>query len=563
MRTLFLILLILIVTACSDFADSVAGLEGEKCFGNGTCKDGLICEEGLCVKDGTAGNDNDSGDTGDTSDTGDTGNTGNTGDSGDSGNTDADKDDYDDSDDDSEFTEWEKSDDDSDVSDPCDPNPCTGETNSNGDCTSVSDSYYCQCDEGFHWNYSSLDCETNPDPCIEVSTCPENGHCEPEKTEDDNYFTGNYECVCNAGFVFNDTETSCHPSYRSVSCGKDHVCAIDHWNKLYCWGSNFNGQLGGTTPVGAGQLEKVPTKVNDMNWLYVKAGEAHTCGITDGSDLYCWGYNFYGQIGNGENGSGQEESAPVLVSASYSYVSTGRNHTCAIKSDDKLYCWGWNLNGQLGSNDNNNYDYPLNIQSTYFWNNISAGYLHTCGIDANSKLFCWGENTNGQLGDSTNVIKNIPVQIGTDMWSKISCGEDHTCAVRSDNGLYCWGGNSDGQLGDNQTNTDRNAPYLVYTIAKTVSSGAKHTCSISTGGALTCWGKNNYGQLGTGDTQSKNSPYSVNGESWIDVSAGNGFTCGIKSSGALYCWGVNEFGQIGINTVTGTYPDITQVIQNK
>lgn len=556
MRTLLLIMIFLIISACSDFADSVAGIEGEKCFGNGTCKDGLICEEGMCVKNGTSGNDDDSGDSGNT---GDTGNTGDSGNSGDSDNEKNDKD----SGDDNEFTEWEKSDDDSDVKDPCDPNPCIGEINSNEECTPASDSYYCHCDEGFHWNYTTIDCEVNPDPCIEISTCPENGHCEPEKTEDDLHFTGSYECVCNAGFVYNDENTACYPSYRDVSCGKDHVCAIDYWNQLYCWGSNFNGQLGGTTPTGAGKIEKIPTKVNNSNWFHVSAGEAHTCAIDDGNNLYCWGYNYFGQIGNNENGEGAQEPMPVLVSASYNNVSAGRNHTCALKSDNKLYCWGWNLNGQLGSNNNDNYDTPLNIQSTSNWNNISAGDLHTCGIDSNSKLFCWGENTKGQLGDSTNTLRNVPVQVGTDMWIEISAGEEHTCGIKTNNYLFCWGGNSDGQLGDNQTNADRNIPYQIYNVAKSVTAGSKHTCSISTTGNLTCWGKNNFGQLGTGDTESKNNPFSISGDSWTVVSAGNGFTCGIKENGALYCWGINEFGQIGINTVTGTYPAITQVKQNK
>ncbi len=546
--------IILIVSSCSDFKDSLVGTLGEKCFGNGTCRDGLICQDGLCVKDGEAGNDDDSGNTGDTGNTGNTGNTGDTGDTGNSG-------------DDSDISNVETEIDDDVINDPCDPNPCTTVENSDNSCMPEDDEeYICGCKPGFLWNDIEEKCNAIPDPCLEdPCTTLTDSTCVPEKTEDDKNFTGMRECVCNEGFdkSFIGSEI-CVPAFKSVSTGKDHVCAIDYYDDLYCWGSNFNAQLGNGES-GTGKEKKIPFKVKSVSttWTKVSSGEAHTCGIDQGSDLYCWGYNYFGQLGNNESGEGKQEIEPVLVYASADgSFSTGRNHSCSIKSED-LYCWGQNSSGQLGSGNYDNINQPFNIASTINWEMISAGDSHTCGITTDNDLYCWGMNASGQIGDGTINMKNVPEHIGTEKWNYVSAGFDHTCGIQVGGTLFCWGGNSEGQLGDNETNNNSNIPVgvdsIMVTSWKMVSAGNMHTCGISSEDKLYCWGKNNYGQLGNGTIEPQNYPGELMGNGWADVSAGDGFTCAVKITGAMYCWGLNEFGQLGIGAITGYYSDMQAV----
>ncbi|HPA57575.1 MAG TPA: RCC1 domain-containing protein, partial [bacterium] len=264
-KIFFAVTVFLMFSGCSDFKDSLIGTVGEKCFGNGTCKDGLICIEGKCAKDEEAENDDDSGNTGDTGDTGDTGNTGNTGDTGNSGDT-GDSGNTGNTGDDDDVSNVETEVDEDVINDPCDPNPCSTVENSDNSCMPEDDEeYVCGCKPGFLWNDAEKKCDAIPDPCLEDPCAAlENSFCVPEKTEDQQNFTGDHECRCNEGFDkgFIGT-TECIPAFKSVSAGKDHACAIDYYDKLYCWGSNFNAQLGNSlTGTGDGNLEKIPFKVN-------------------------------------------------------------------------------------------------------------------------------------------------------------------------------------------------------------------------------------------------------------------------------------------------------------
>ena len=549
MKNMFLFAAVfLIFSSCSDFKDSVVGTLGEKCYGNNACKEGLICQNGKCVNPDEAQNDDDAdgkdytdfGDTGDTGtdndemddmDVGDTGNTGNTGDVD------------------------EISDADADVFDICSPNPCTGIENSDGICLSDTDTYSCGCDEGYEWNGTASTCVGIPDPCLNdpcVSSKP-NSTCVSEKASGGELFTGNKACACNFGWVDNEAENECIMAWQSVSAGKDHTCGISQNGILYCWGSNFNGQLGNDES-GESKEKLIPFKISSFSWISVSAGEAHTCGTDASDDLYCWGHNYYGQVGNGSSGDTPDILTPVLIGATdFSLLSTGRNHTCSIDNGGGLYCWGWNLEGQIGNNSKVDVHTPLNIQSTMNWDSVSSGNAHTCGITSENDLYCWGINYRGQLGDSTNDSALEPLLIGSDKWSDLSCGSEHSCGIKDGGNLYCWGMNTVGQLGDD-SQTGRNSPVKVGMLEwKKISAGKDHTCAINTDDDLFCWGNNFHGALGLGlGVGDYFVPYQVMG-SWIEISAGDGFTCGIKESGALYCWGANEFGQVGVGTSSNTY----------
>ncbi|MBI4700605.1 MAG: hypothetical protein HY744_05490 [Deltaproteobacteria bacterium] len=185
---------------------------------------------------------------------------------------------------------------------------------------------------------------------------------------------------------------------------------------------------------------------------------------------------------------------------------------------------------------------------------VATGGYHTCAVKKDGTLWCWGRNADGELGDGTTQSKSSPVQVsalGTSALA-VAAGGYHTCAVKAGGTLWCWGNNEYGQLGDGTTQ-DETSPVQVSvlgTSALAVAGGQAHTCAVKAGGTLWCWGRNANGQLGDGTTQDKTSPVQVPalGTSALAVAAGNDHTCAVKAGGTLWCWGNNEYGQLGDGT---------------
>jgi hypothetical protein len=173
---------------------------------------------------------------------------------------------------------------------------------------------------------------------------------------------------------------------------------------------------------------------------------------------------------------------------------------------------------------------------------VGAGWGHTCAIKQDGSLWCWGRNDYGQLGDGTNTDKTTPVQITSEV-SSVALGGDHTCAVKTDGSLWCWGNNDFGQLGDG-TNTSRTTPVQITSGVSSVALGLHHTCAVKTDGSLWCWGVNWYGQLGDGTNTDKTTPVQIT-SGVSSVALGRGHTCAVKTDGSLWCWGVNASGQLG------------------
>jgi alpha-tubulin suppressor-like RCC1 family protein len=345
-------------------------------------------------------------------------------------------------------------------------------------------------------------------------------------------------------------------NFKKVSAGESHTCGISQENFLYCWGSNSSGQLGIGMVGGNGT---VPTKISDDKWLDVSTGLWHTCGIKEsGNKLFCWGKNEYGGLGNGTY---DDTSEPVKVDdSSWIKISAGGWHTCGIKTDGLLYCWGRSIEGQVGNGRSGlgaDENAPVNL-SDESWNSISAGRLHTCGIKTDKSLHCWGDNRFGQLGNGTSGTGNkspLPEKIGNESWMEIKTGSgesaNHSCGIKADRSLYCWGSNNKGQLGNNEMSESSIPIKVDENLWINVTTGDAHTCGISQDNFLYCWGYNVFGQIGNETTDDIYEPTRIGNELWTASEAGKGYTCALENNGELFCWGTNDNGQIGNRTTSG------------
>lgn len=386
---------------------------------------------------------------------------------------------------------------------------------------------------------------------------------------------------------------------RTVS-GTNRTCAILS-NNVWCWGSNDKGQLGdGTT-----HNSNIPVKVRsigDMKYgkiIDIFTAQHHSCVLTQlGSNkkVYCWGSNENGQLGNGSSGVGNYSSVPVEVGGTLagkdvtSIGGTG-DVSCAIVSG-KIYCWGRNNMGQLGFGNPGNPGFratPVQINSgghnrlpsNYFATKLATGGSRSqtmCTITTEKRAYCWGLARFGQMGIgpisgnhysyATRVkdLENV-TDISQDgyTWASDHAYVSHTCAIASGR-VYCWGGAGRGQSGPlgHGAFGAHFQPVQVNGLPGVplrIEVGIAHSCALVNDHGnknVYCWGDNKLGQLGTNSNtpQFSTSPKTVHvgigglppTESVVDIAAGANRGCAIMTNKRSYCWGLNENGQIGDGT---------------
>jgi alpha-tubulin suppressor-like RCC1 family protein/uncharacterized protein YfaP (DUF2135 family) len=358
-------------------------------------------------------------------------------------------------------------------------------------------------------------------------------------------------------------------NWQNVSAGANHTMAIQSDGTLWAWGSNEYGKL--AVPVNYNNNKCSPTRIATFsNWKSVSAGSQHTVAIKSDGTLWSWGDNFYGQLGEGPvryfyagpvNYIDRDSPTKIGTRMDWQSVSAGSNHTMAIENGGNLWAWGSNDNGQLGDplgdqivTDDSG---PRIVSATPKYISggsrsiVSSGVNHSVAIKNDGTLWSWGNNSNGQLGDGTQSTRNIPTQIGTDSnWKSVAAGENYTLAIKLDGTLWGWGDNSFGQLG-------KIPSFIVATPTRigtdsnwqSVSAGKDYTVAIKNDGTLWAWGRNTDGQLGDGTTVSKSTPIQIGtGSNWQSVSAGGAHTVAIQSDGTLWAWGDNSSGQLGDGT---------------
>jgi alpha-tubulin suppressor-like RCC1 family protein len=340
-----------------------------------------------------------------------------------------------------------------------------------------------------------------------------------------------------------------------------HGCAVRTGNVGYCWGDNFNGDIGVGTFTGP-QLLPLGVFAN-LVMPQISAGYFMSCGLDDVGNAYCWGLGDSSQLGDGSTG----ENVPSLVLGGFSYkqISTFAYTTCAVKSgagDQQVECWGSNEHGQAGIGSAGTViSVPADVSvGGGTFSAISVGATHTCGLKASGVAWCWGTNDVGQLGNGGHSmidVVNPGAGISGHTFVAISAGDRYTCAIDNASHAYCWGDNTFFQLGNNAVGTEQDAPFLVagaHTYTAAISAGWFHACAVESGGSQRafCWGANDNGQIGNGKFGSANDakvPTQANGSNhWLQISAGNSVTCAITTGNLGFCWGEGDNGEMGNNT---------------
>ena len=320
----------------------------------------------------------------------------------------------------------------------------------------------------------------------------------------------------------------------------------------------------------------------------VAVGSIHSLALDSNGKVYAWGYGADGQLGNGDT---INQVSPVAVDTSgvlagktiTAITASGGQHSLALDSNGKVYAWGDNTVGQLGSGTiTSDQSSPVAVDTSGVLNGktivaISAAGGHSLALDSDGKVYSWGYDSNGQLGDGgTNTNQSSPVAVDTSgvLAGKtivaISAGSAYSLALDSDGKVYAWGNGGDGQLGYGDV-MHQASPVAVDTsgvlngkTVKVIAAGGGHSLAIDSDGKVYAWGSDTTGQLGTGTTTSgiQPSPVAVDisgvlaGKTITAIapagSAGGGFSLALDSDGKVYAWGMDNRGQLGDGANAGS-----------
>ncbi len=353
-----------------------------------------------------------------------------------------------------------------------------------------------------------------------------------------------------------------------VAAGLYHGLALTSTGAVLAWGWNIVGQLGNGSTNGS----DVPVKVRlpgGTKVTAISAGFAHSVALTSTGAVLAWGKNYNGNLGNG---STTDSDVPVKVNlpagTKVTAIAAGAEHNLAVTSTGAVLAWGYNAYGQLGNGGTGASDVPVNVSLPTGTNvtAVAAGALHSLALTSTGTVLAWGYNVDGELGDGSTTNSDVPVKVNLPPGTKVTAvaaGGYYSLALTSTGAVLAWGYNADGELGDgNRTSSDvpvkvklpagrkvtavAAGGLLEGVGADTVGPG--HSLAVISTGAVLAWGYNADGELGDGNRTSSDVPVKVKlpaGRKVTAVAAGELNSLAVTSTGGVLAWGGNNFGQLG------------------
>lgn len=357
---------------------------------------------------------------------------------------------------------------------------------------------------------------------------------------------------------------------EAISLSEYSTCALFSSGDLRCWGANANGQTGDGYQVRTISPVAVHSGVGNTTPLTgaqsVSAAAWSNCAVTTSGGLKCWGYNAFGELGDGRNiGSPQPVDHATLTSGVLTVDGRGTTN-CALMTSGQVRCWGQNGNGLHATGDttsNLTTRTMLTAPSTPVTGvtDISVGQQHACVV-ANGGALCAGRNFSGILGDGSTTASNylVPVFGLSSGVAKIVAGQgSFSCAILTDGTGRCWGNDGQGQLGNGFASSS-NTPVVVtgLTGAVDVVAGENFVCAQIQNGTVQCWGINTFGQLGNGNTTLQQLPVTVTGLTGVtQIAAGPRSMCALVANGEMKCWGWNLHGTFADGTTNNSLQPVT------
>jgi len=284
---------------------------------------------------------------------------------------------------------------------------------------------------------------------------------------------------------------------------------------LRCWGANPVGQLGNGTTSPSTMPVKVLGLSNGVQ--SVATGATHSCALVHNSGAYCWGWNKYGQLGDGTTTNRSTAVAVTGLPLKLAQIAAADDHSCALLTAGTVKCWGANGSGQLGDGTTSDSSTPVAVTGLTGVVAIALGSGFTCALTGAGAVECWGVNAQGELGDGSTTDSKTPVAVSglTSGVVSIAAGDAHACAVLVTGPVTCWGDNSGGELGNGVIGGMSTAPVTVAGFTSNGTSLDMHmataTCALDGNQKPECWGDNSSGELGDGSTADSGSPVIVQG----------------------------------------------------
>lgn len=245
---------------------------------------------------------------------------------------------------------------------------------------------------------------------------------------------------------------------RALNYGHRTTACARSAGGVRCWGGNNYGLLGTGTTDDLDHPTPVTIPGLGSNVAEIALGESHACARFTNGTVTCWGSNLRGKLGNGTTVEALSVGAPIAGLTGVVQLALGIDHTCALKSDGTIRCWG--AGDMIGDGAGLQRTSPRAVSQFVLAAEIAAGSHHTCARMVDGTVQCWGLNTYGQLGTNDNTHASIPYANGLSGVAQLTAGLDHTCARTTTNKVLCWGDNTWGQLGDG-TSTTRLSPTAV------------------------------------------------------------------------------------------------------
>ena len=306
-----------------------------------------------------------------------------------------------------------------------------------------------------------------------------------------------------------------------VETGGEHTCALLEEGDVKCWGNNQSGQLGLRLKGYSFGTDEHPSSLKNVGLggkvKELSLGNQFSCGLLFSGEVKCWGNNQFGQLGLGHTRQVGDNTSDVFESVNLGggalKIAVGGNHACALLSEGKVRCWGYNNSGQLGLGHTHNIGDNESPHSAEFIQvgakvlNLSLGDRHTCALLEDRSVKCWGDNHFSQLGRGHTRITigddEHPSSIGSinlgARVEKLSVGSDFTCALLENNQIKCWGTNFSGESGFTGGLGRINTVFFAKKDeVLDIELGFRQAFALFKDGSTVGWGLNNRGQLAIG-----------------------------------------------------------------